>query len=213
MDTTISGGTPTPQLAGESAAAYAMFLKYRDLGPHRTIAAVLRADAKPSEKKNRRQLEFWSGRFSWLERCRAHEAHAESIKQLARDAALAEHARRWELRRLESIEDAYSDGVKLRRKALAMLAHDLVVEETSEDGQTRIIKPARWTMKEAAIFLRLGAELRAAACEAVGIASPADQMNRLEEEATLDAILDLPPSGETPVDPAGAGEGGGPSPA
>ena len=212
MDTTIPGDSPTPQLAGESAAAYAMFIKYRDLGPHRTIAAVLRADAKPAEKKNRRQLEFWSGRFSWLERCRAYEAHAEAVKQRARDAALAEHARKWELRRLQSIEDGYSDGVKLRRKALAMLAHDLFTEEISEDGKTRVIKPARWTLKEAAIFLRLGTELRAAACEAVGVARPVGQMGDLEEEATLDAILDLPPSGETSADPAEAGGERGASP-
>ena len=198
---------PSPQLPGESSVAYAMFRKYRDLGRHRTIAGVLRSDAKPSEKKNRRQLEFWSARWSWVERAKVFDAHNEAVAQRARDRARADYAVLWERRRLDSLEDAYTDAKRLRDKASEMLAAPLYEStEQAEDGRTVIKKAGRWNFTSAALMLKISTELAAAAAIAVGEDRPVQSMSPAELDA-VEAVMPRAQVDGPPDDGGAAGRG------
>jgi hypothetical protein len=182
---------PTPQLSGESSVAYAMFLKYRNLGPHRSIAELRRSDGKPADKKCRRQLEFWSARWCWVERSKRFDAHNEAVAQRARDQVHAEYAALWERRTLDCLEHQYSDAKRLRARAAEMLSAPLYeTEERSEDGQTVIIKKSpRWNFASAALLLKVSAELANAAIFAVREDRPLESMS----EAELDAVEAVEP--------------------
>ena len=179
---------PTPQLPGESSVAYAMFLKYRDLGPHRTVAELLKTGGKPAEKKCRRQLEFWSARWGWVERAKKFDAHNVAVEQRARDQARAEWAALWEWRRYETMSQVYEDALRLRKRAAEMLDYCLAEEETSEDGKVIIRKPARWSMATAGLLMKLSAELRTAAICPGGEDPPIENMSELEKDA-VEAVM------------------------
>jgi hypothetical protein len=82
----------------ESVAAYRAFLVYRDQGLDRSLTAVKAVYAQRPTKESgarRPDLERWSSRYQWVERCRAWDNHVQAEKD---KVALAE-ARKWELRR------------------------------------------------------------------------------------------------------------------
>jgi hypothetical protein len=182
---------PTPPLPGESSVAYAMSLKYRDLGPHRTVAGLLRSDGRTAEKKCRRQLEFWSARWGWVERARRFDAHNEAVAHRARDRVRAEYAALWERRAQDCLEHAYADAKRLRARASEMLAAPLYhAEERQEDSRTVVIrKPARWSFASAALMLKVSAELAQAAIAAVQDDRPLASMS----DAELDAVASVEP--------------------
>ena len=146
-------------------------------------------------KKCQRSFELWSINHQWVERCRIWDDHNESIRQVERDRALAAHARLWERRRLEAIEQAYDCGEKLREKAMEMLKVGIRAKRITKNGEVKIVAAGRWSMKDAATFLKASAELKAAAIQAVGDLRPLESMTKAEEDATLDAILPEPAPG------------------
>ena len=81
--------TPWDPQAGESAQAFAAFVAYRDLGPERSIDAVVR-----ELDKSRTLIGRWSGRWKWVKRAQAYDAHLDEIKRKAHESAIANKARR-----------------------------------------------------------------------------------------------------------------------
>src|SRR5712691_12687320 len=74
---------------GESAQAFAAFVEYRDLGPERSIDAVVQ-----KLDKSRTLIGRWSGRWRWVKRARAYDAHLDEIRRKAHESAIANKARR-----------------------------------------------------------------------------------------------------------------------
>ena len=60
--------------AGESSKAYGHFCFYRDAGKERSLRK-LAADAKATSKL--RQLQHWSARWNWVERCEKYDDYLE----------------------------------------------------------------------------------------------------------------------------------------
>jgi hypothetical protein len=120
---------------------------------------------------SRSTLFGWSSRFGWVERCRAWDNHLQS----ERDRVFRAEARKWERRRIQALESAWLDAQGLRERARKMLAFPLSTQTVeSKDGKTiTTVKPARWTMGQAAMMLRLAAEIEAAIAAATA-KDPAD---------------------------------------
>lgn len=181
-DTPTPTPNPTARLAGESARAHAAFLRFRDLGPGRSIVEAFRqTEGKPGAKQASGRWNAWSARYDWHGRAGAYDDHMERVRQRAREAEAARYAAEMERRRLQQIEDAWTDGEELRAKARTMLDWNLETERT--EGDTVVRGPARWTMRDAALLLKLAAELKAAAVEA-GTKSLGD-MTDAEIEGTI----------------------------
>jgi len=62
------------RLPGESSKAYAHFCLYRDMGQERSLRK-LAAEAKTRSRL--RQLQHWSSRWKWVERCRSYDDHLQ----------------------------------------------------------------------------------------------------------------------------------------
>jgi hypothetical protein len=60
------------RLSGESSKAYAHFCLYRDMGQGRSLRK-LAADAETTSQL--RQLQHWSSRWKWVERCQSYDDH------------------------------------------------------------------------------------------------------------------------------------------
>jgi len=70
------------RLTGESSKAYAHFCLYRDMGQGRSLRK-LAADAKTTSKL--RQLQHWSSRWKWVERCEKYDDFLEHQDRLRRE--------------------------------------------------------------------------------------------------------------------------------
>jgi hypothetical protein len=80
---------PWGQQVDESAPAFAAFVTYRDLDPkERSIDAVVQ-----KLHKSRTLIGRWSGRWEWVRRIRAYDAHVDDIKRQARESAIAKQSR------------------------------------------------------------------------------------------------------------------------
>jgi len=70
------------RLSGESSKAYAHFCLYRDMGQARSLRK-LAADAKTASKL--RQLQHWSSRWKWVERCQKYDDHLQYHDRLRQE--------------------------------------------------------------------------------------------------------------------------------
>jgi hypothetical protein len=62
------------RLTGESSKAYKHFCLYRDMGPGRSLSRMARV---PECTSVRRQLNRWSSRWRWVERCQSYDDHLQ----------------------------------------------------------------------------------------------------------------------------------------
>lgn len=85
---TKSESVPWEQQPGESSPAFAAFAEYRDLGPERSIDAVVQ-----KLDKSRTLIGRWSGRWEWVKRVHAYDAHLDEVMREARESALAKRSR------------------------------------------------------------------------------------------------------------------------
>jgi hypothetical protein len=75
--------------SGESGPAFTAFAIYRDLDPEeRSIDLVVQ-----ELHKSRTLIGRWSGRWNWVKRAHAYDAHLDDIKRHARESAIAKQSR------------------------------------------------------------------------------------------------------------------------
>jgi len=67
------------KLAEETETNYLWFSRYRDYGNERSIAKVVQKYGKKKSYKS--QLDKWSSRFRWAERCAAYDAYLDEQKR------------------------------------------------------------------------------------------------------------------------------------
>jgi hypothetical protein len=76
----------------ESSKAFLWFCMYRDMGTERSLAKVVHKAGK--QKSYRAQLEKWSLRYDWVNRCEAYDAYLESLKRSAQEDEILKVARK-----------------------------------------------------------------------------------------------------------------------
>jgi hypothetical protein len=100
-------------IPGESSRAFRAFLKYRDLGPLRSIDAVAAIDASSADKAKRKHRASgvygrWSSKNHWVERVAAYDAHVEDVRMRAhieRIQMLERRRAEFEFKNQELLED------------------------------------------------------------------------------------------------------------
>jgi len=76
---------------GESSKAYGHFTRYRDLGQERSLRK-LAADAKT--KSRLRQLQHWSSRWEWVERCQQYDDYLDQQARVEQEKERRDMMRR-----------------------------------------------------------------------------------------------------------------------
>lgn len=147
----------------EGSDVYADFIAYRNLGPKRSIEALVQSCTETSPKTVR-QYKNLSAKYGWVERCRAWDDYL----QAERDKEAAKHAAEIERRRLAEIQDVFDMGSQLRATVRQMLKFPLATMTTSKDGKTTVVEPARWTLRDAFAGAKVSVEMIAAALAAWG---------------------------------------------
>lgn len=161
----------------ESDVAYALFVKYRDLGEGRSMAAM-DAESKPNGSRKKRvpgHIQDYCTKFQWPERAAAWDSHVQAELD---KAALAER-KKWEARRIRNNERNFDLGEQLRDRALALLKFPTsrqVIERQASDGtpQQVTIEPAKWTQRDIAVIAKTAMELAEAALADLGLTRDAE---------------------------------------
>ena len=128
---------------GESPQAYQAFLKYRDLGPLRSLIGAYRlSDEKADAKSPSSRWKLWASKHTWATRADAYDAHISDIERTAREKEVAERAAVMERRRAKAQDSAWELYEKLLAKTQQMLMLP-VINVTQKEG-AKIIRPIRW---------------------------------------------------------------------
>ncbi len=110
-------GKPWEQQPGESGPAFEAFSTYRDLGPGRTVSAVVE-----KLQKSDSLLRRWKNRWDWRQRATAY------------DASIAEEARRKVVKDRRDMESRHIGiAMQLQKKALEALSVLEAEEMTPKD--------------------------------------------------------------------------------
>jgi hypothetical protein len=126
------------RLAGESSAAYAAFVVFRDYGPQRNIKRALEKTEPGKERRDKRYRMWrgWSMKFRWFRRAEDYDRYLDRLK-------LAERRKT-----IEKREEAYRS---VTGKMLAAVEKKLEVmrpEELSQSSVTEWAKTAIGTERE-----------------------------------------------------------------
>lgn len=150
--------TTFERMPGEPPLAWDAFVRYRDMGPGRTLALTVKQLQKP--EKYISQLENWSLQWKWGQRCMKWDALVDAK---TREAAF-NRMPLWEARRQESLERNMEAAATLRARLLEMTAHPLVRESRrdSDAGEITVIEPAKWNWNAVVQGFKMVAELEAA---------------------------------------------------
>lgn len=116
---------PWERQKGESEKAYEAFAAYRDMGPERTISAVVK-----KLEKSRTLIDRWKDRWDWQERVRAYD---NELEKEARAKAIRG--------RKDMTERHIKIAMQVQKKALEALA-SLSVEDMSPKDVKEYIKMA-----------------------------------------------------------------------
>lgn len=115
---------PWDRQSNESDKAYAAFLLYRDL-PTETRSIDAAYDARKGRQRKGLRKESrapgcwlgWSRKYHWVRRVNAWDDHQESIRQQAREKAVAQSEIDWVKRRELIVELEYAVGVSFLQQA------------------------------------------------------------------------------------------------
>lgn len=95
--------TPEPwdMQENETAKAWGAFQVYRDLGTRRTLREAVKMLGK--EPKYQAQMQKWSAKYNWVERCKKFDAHVDvADRVLQEDANREEYSRKLDNYRRET---------------------------------------------------------------------------------------------------------------
>jgi hypothetical protein len=130
-------------IAGESPRAFRAFLKYRDLGPLRSIDAVATSDAVARGAKTKRRHSGvygkWSSTNQWVERAAAFDSHLEDARMRAlqaRNQALERRRTEFEFKNQQLQEDLTSRLDAILVKFDTTPITDVTSDKTETVGRT-----------------------------------------------------------------------------
>lgn len=152
----------------ESASAYAAFCLYRDLGPTRSVAEVLRHFQAMGEAVTKDSLYKWSNAYDWDDRALKWEAHLQEAKTEIELREAKRSVIKLQREREKRIEVNLLCADQLRFKALQMLDYPLercikTEQKEGPDGKTiliqKFIEPNKWGVRDAAILIRTALDM------------------------------------------------------
>ena len=141
----MSNGLPTKkpwqQWGGETDTAYDRFMAYLKLGTERSLDKVRQNYGKTTAYK--RQLEKWSSKYDWVDRCRAYDEHL-ALQHVESQELIHKKVRSEVLRRLPDTigklhDIAYSDDHD-RMEAMEMIMN-IAGLTGKEEGSSQTSRP------------------------------------------------------------------------
>jgi hypothetical protein len=135
----------------ESAAAFAQFQVFRDLGPGRTlVAAYRRRTGKPTATPTGSYRKL-ARDFDWTARAEAFDSHLDGERIRGSESEAVKAGITWERRRQDQLEKNWQISQALMKKAEQLAAMPITRITRSEDGQVTVIEalPAN-TLRHAA---------------------------------------------------------------
>ena len=123
----------------ETNKAYSAFCKYRDFGPDRSIAKVVKKLGK--KPGYARQMEEWSSKFNWIERTKAFDDKADEKRRVINEQSLASYDR------------AFEAHIK-NKMLIAKTTQEIFAVWVNECLSISALKPA-----DIAILMKLGSSL------------------------------------------------------
>jgi hypothetical protein len=152
---------PWERRKGESDAAYAAFLAYRDMGSRRSLERLAEAteegpdggDRKCIESVSLSALRKFCNRWDWVERCRTWDNHL----QAQRDREAAKETARVERRRRQWLDRMYENALAMDERARAMAKFPVRRQRVEKEGDktVTIIEPgARIGLEIASLHMR-----------------------------------------------------------
>jgi hypothetical protein len=154
---------PWEPVKGESAGAYAAFCLYRDLGPGRSVADVIREMEAMGERVTKDSVYKWSNTFEWDSRVLKWEADIQHVRANNELREAKRSVIRLQREKERRIDATLVCADQLTLKALEMLNYPLercvkVTEEKGPNGELitvhRHYEPNKWGMRDSAIMLR-----------------------------------------------------------
>jgi hypothetical protein len=142
----------------ESGKAFEAFSEFLQLGSSRT-----KEEVSKRLSKSRQIITRWASAHNWNRRALAYDQHIAAIQEKAIEKEAVREAIDWHRERARIRSEALENGKLLIDKARQMLKFP-IAQTVIEDGRT-IIKPARWTMADAAKFVETADKLQRLAAE------------------------------------------------
>lgn len=150
----MSSRAPWERQPGETDAAWRAFVVYRDLGPDRTLLEAYRQRyCKETATNPAGHVTAWASAHRWVNRARSYDAYIER-------QARAEQETVWLRRSRQHAEEAWQRAQELHIRASEMLKWPLSRTTYDEDGQTIIVKPAKWTMGDVVRMVKTADDLK-----------------------------------------------------
>lgn len=184
-------------IPSESSRAFSAFVKYRSLGPLRSIDAVAAIDAVATDKANHKRrasgvFNRWSSKHKWVERALAYDAHIEDERLRAHEERIQALARRrgdFEFKNQELLEGRVARTDLLLDKFDSAPATDVTQEKTETAGGTVTRTRSRIKGINGSAYAALLRERNATARQAiVGVRLVEDQ-SKDPGEKNVDAIV------------------------
>jgi hypothetical protein len=142
----------------ESGKAFEAFSEFLQLGSSRT-----KEEVSKRLSKSRQIITRWASAHNWNRRALAYDQHIAAIQEKAIEKEAVREAIDWHRERARIRSEALENGKLLIDKARQMLKFP-IAQTVIEDGRT-IIKPARWSMADAAKFVETADKLQRLAAE------------------------------------------------
>lgn len=142
------------RLDNEPVKAWQAFMRYRDMGPERTLNKVRIQMGRPEVYQN--NLEQWSMRWKWVQRARAFDDYTEKLQLRRSESEIP----LWERRRQEVLEKNYQRAERLWERVDKMLDHPLTVEVKDDARGVVEVHPAKWSYSSIAQVAKMAAELQ-----------------------------------------------------
>ena len=165
---------------GESAKAYEAAKIYFETGAERSCESVSQRCSKSIALIWR-----WSKRHSWVFRAEQYDKERSRLESEERTRATAKEADKWAKRRSEQRDREWQQAELLIERAMQMLKYPLSRQEVKakdKDGNPTItiVEPAKWTFKDAAVYLDSAAKLArlAAQMETENVKVESDSLNK-----------------------------------
>jgi hypothetical protein len=183
-------------IVGESSRAFSAFVKYRNLGPLRSIDAVAANDAVATDKTKRQRrasgvYNRWSSQHHWVERALAYDVHVEDTRLRAQEQRIQALARRrgeFEFKDQVQKEERVLRADLILDKFDSAPVTDVTQEKTETTGPTVTRTRSKIKGINGSGYAALLRERNNTACQAIVGVRPVNQ-SAVPGEKNVDAIV------------------------
>jgi hypothetical protein len=165
---------PWEQQPDESSKAHEAFRLYAEMGSDRSLEKVCQDHTKSIP-----MIKNWSVKYQWVARARAFDMYLADLELQMMESEFKDRAKKWADRKEKMLEKEWAYSERLMERAEEMLKIPLLEQIVSDDGQTIVIRPVRWSASTMLSTIDLGSKLMRLA---VGEPTSRTESNQTQQE-------------------------------